>query len=132
MSYPTPFLLKIGVRAFRTRLKSCICNPFKLQSFPAVSLGAAVAQAVGAVTAKELPAFPGSGEPAVPFHEGLTRASEDERLVQLLRHICRHEQKAVDDTYKDHQFVVAAGERRGVYRGSAVGWVVDVRMSAKL
>lgn len=69
---------------------------------------------------KDLPEFPGAGEPAVPFHEGLTRASEDERLVQLLRHICRHEQKAVDETYRDHQFVIAAGE----------GWCVYVCRSA--
>ena len=77
----------------------------------AASLGAAVAQAVGAAVVQDLPQFPGAPEPAVPFHEGLTKEREDERLVQLLRRICRHEQEAVDTAFEDHQHVATAGEK---------------------
>lgn len=48
----------------------------------------------------------------MPFHEGLTKVGEDGRLVQLLRHICRHEQEAVDAAFENHQYVATAGEKR--------------------
>ncbi|GAQ79299.1 hypothetical protein KFL_000280040 [Klebsormidium nitens] len=74
------------------------------------SLRATVAHAEGAAVVQDLPHFSGAAEPAVPFHEGLTKEREDQRLVQLLRRICRHEQEAVDAAFGDHQHVATAAD----------------------
>lgn len=69
-----------------------------------------MAQAAGAVAAKEIPQYEGATEPEVPLHEGLTQVLEDKRLVQLLRHVCRHEQETIDATFTEHPYLARGGE----------------------